>query len=191
MDKKFSDHYSYVEIINGNGTLVNYHKKPWESHLEDLQIKIEQLLGIKMENPQLFGAIGNFFIGGNLQEDKRLYVGEAAGFQDDLAGFGMILAIDSGYLAANSIMENKNYTKLCSEKIIPQLKASYVNHFFMKITTNWLINLAGKIGGGSNRDYRKILSRLYKYTLLHKLLFFILRLKNNPRKISGIESQNF
>jgi len=47
-----------------------------------------------------------------LEQNNQLYVGEAAGIQDSSRGFGIRYAIISGAIAAQSIIENENYTDL-------------------------------------------------------------------------------
>ena len=50
-------------------------------------------------------------------QNQKLLVGEAAGFQDLFLGFGMKYAFLSGYIAAKSIIEEKNYDGLM-ERIV-------------------------------------------------------------------------
>ncbi len=176
VDKNLSESYSYVEIINGHGTLANYHDKPTKSNLIIFEEKMKKLFNIQIEKSKPFGARGSFTLDGPFEEEKTIYVGEAAGFQDALAGFGMILAIDSGYLATQAIIKKKNYPKLCQEKISPQLKASYVNRNLYKRIPNSIINNLDKISGNKNRlNYQKLLSRFYHYSFGHKILFPIFK----------------
>ncbi len=55
------------------------------------------------------GGIGSSHLLDKPYEDGKYYVGEAAGLQDLGAGFGIRYAIISGYLAADSILTEKNY----------------------------------------------------------------------------------
>lgn len=84
---------------------------------------------LRIENPQTVGGVGYFSIHNIYQENKTLFVGEAAGLQDFLAGFGMRTAIASGYLAAKSIIENLNYAELANNRFKKYLKAGIVNRF--------------------------------------------------------------
>ena len=56
-----------------------------------------------------------------------LEVGEAAGFQDHLAGFGMVYAFRSGYDAAKSIAEHLDYDRLWRKDFSRQLWISSMN----------------------------------------------------------------
>ncbi len=77
------------------------------------------------ENPVLSrildGAKYKTEVSGKLTYDIRmsasksrdhLYVGEAAGFVDAARGFGMIYALESGHLAARSVISNMSYEEL-------------------------------------------------------------------------------
>jgi flavin-dependent dehydrogenase len=181
-DKKLSETYSYLEIINGHGTLATYHKKPEKNNLPFFKAKMEELLGIKIEEPKLFGARGNFILNGAIKNGETPYIGESAGFQDALAGFGMVLAIDSAQLVARSIIGEQNYRELCEKEMKPRLKASYVNKGFRKLIPNLFINIISKAAGRKQRNYRQLLFWLYNYSFAHKILFPIFR---------GIEIMNF
>ncbi|UCD14544.1 MAG: NAD(P)-binding protein [Thermoplasmatales archaeon] len=52
----------------------------------------------------------------NPYQNNRYYVGEAAGLQDATAGFGIRYAVISGYLAALSILDDKDYNQLIADE---------------------------------------------------------------------------
>jgi flavin-dependent dehydrogenase len=56
-----------------------------------------------------------------------LPVGEAAGFQDFLWGFGIRHALHSGHLAARALDEGRGYAQLVERSIRPLVRASLVN----------------------------------------------------------------
>ncbi len=84
---------------------------------------------LKIKEPKNVGGVGYFSINNIYREGKTLFVGEAAGIQDFLAGFGMRTAVTSGYLAAKSIIENLDYDKLANQEFSKYLKAGIVNRF--------------------------------------------------------------
>ncbi|HCQ15379.1 MAG TPA: NAD(P)/FAD-dependent oxidoreductase, partial [Cryomorphaceae bacterium] len=52
--------------------------------------RLHETVDIDIVNPKNFGGYVNFFFNTNLTKDNRIhYVGENAGFQDALWGFGM------------------------------------------------------------------------------------------------------
>lgn len=184
-NKKISKYYSYLEILNGRGTLATHHQSiiQAKNNLKILEQKIKKELNIDIQDKSLFLATGNFSSRNVFIKNKVLYVGEAAGLQDNLAGFGMLLAVKSSLLAAKSIAENKDYESICFQEIIPIMKASLVNGVIRKIFPNFLINFSVKIFTSINKkkssiNYRAILNRIYNYNLGHKILFPFAKILN-------------
>ncbi len=98
----------------------------------------EKLVGLQMKNPQAHGGSGNFRIPRSAYSGPHPLVGEQAGFQDTLWGFGMRLAISSGMLAAQSLLNGKNYDELWQRELKPQMETSVVNRA--------LFSLVGRYG---------------------------------------------
>jgi flavin-dependent dehydrogenase len=96
-------------------------------------------------------------------------VGEQAGFQDALAGFGMRFAMRSGLLSAESITHGSDYASLWKRDLLPLVRAGIVNRF--------LFNVVGEGGRRyalsklSKGDAGSILRRLYQPSMLSRLLF--------------------
>ncbi|MFZ5762694.1 MAG: hypothetical protein ACOY8P_07205, partial [Thermodesulfobacteriota bacterium] len=61
--------------------------------------------------------------------EGRLRVGEAAGLQDLLWGFGMKSAVVSGYLAARSMLDGTDYARAAHERFAGRQQASLVNRY--------------------------------------------------------------
>jgi len=125
--------YSYLLISNGHGCIcsVNIYTsgKDADRYYKKTYALITKFVDIDIKNKKNVGGTGWFSLTPNLIKDGKLYTGEAAGLQDLLWGFGMRYAIISGYLAALSISENKNYKKLIKERIGDRLKTSIVNRY--------------------------------------------------------------
>ncbi len=122
--------YSYFLVCGGKATLATVLIRDY-SHVNvcfDKTVKAyRDLLSFEMKNPREFGGFGNFFLRSREEHGGHLYVGESAGFQDFLWGFGMRYAMMSGYLAAQSIIHGKNYDRLWRKNLQPQLRASLIN----------------------------------------------------------------
>ena len=88
-------------------------------------------LNLHIQQSNEIGGIGSFSLN-NIQKGTTLYVGEAAGLQDFLWGFGMRYAIISGYLAAQSIISNEDYEKKAGRHFDSKLKAGVVNRYLME-----------------------------------------------------------
>ncbi len=101
-------------------------------------------------------------------------VGEHAGFQDALAGFGMRYAFRSAILAARSLIEGVSYTRLWRRELLPLLHASVSNRFTFNVVGDsgraWI--LAHRLSGG---DTRTQLGRLYRPSIRTRLLFPLAR----------------
>ena len=124
--------YAYTLVAEGRGTLatVLYEKfNQGKACLEATIRRFKDLLGIQIRNVRHFGGYGDFDLTRRVMAGHRCYVGEAAGFQDYLFGFGIRYAMLSGYLSAKSIIENQSYDKMCRESLRSRLRTSLVNRY--------------------------------------------------------------
>ncbi|MEM7826775.1 MAG: NAD(P)/FAD-dependent oxidoreductase [Candidatus Aenigmatarchaeota archaeon] len=79
---------------------------------------------------------GNFNIPFSALNHGKLYVGEAAEFQDASKGFGVKFAILSGYLAAKSIINNENYDVLWKKELLDDLVYYFKRRIIYQGKTN-------------------------------------------------------
>ncbi|MBL1319912.1 MAG: NAD(P)/FAD-dependent oxidoreductase [Methylophaga sp.] len=164
--------YAYLLIMNGKGTVKSCMFTNFKE--EKLYVKrtveaFKKLVDLQMINPQAHGGTGNFHIPKSAYSGMHPLVGEQAGFQDTLWGFGMRLAISSGVLAAQSLLNNQNYDILWKQKLKPQMETSVVNRA--------LFSLLGNRGYGwflrrhiANPSLREQLRTQYHPSLYKKLL---------------------
>jgi len=146
--------YAYLLINNGKGTLVTCMFKTsigGKKYFEKALGKFKEVVDLDMKNVKHFGGFVNFFIRDSNYKNEKFYVGECAGFQDYLWGFGMRYAITSGYLAAKSIIEDKDYDKLWKKEFKGLLETSLSNRFLFE-----------RLG---NSGYKKIISLISKNPL--------------------------
>ena len=66
----------------------------------------------------------------------KLYIGEAAGFQDVFAGFGIRMATSPGYVAAQSILTGQDYDQLWRARYGSLMKAAAVNRWLQEAASN-------------------------------------------------------
>lgn len=91
--------YAYMLVNQGYGTMVtvlyrNYRK---ENEYFDRMLRFfEDNIKPDIKNEKRFGCYGNFFLRESQVRHGMLYIGESAGFQDCLWGFGMRYALLSG-----------------------------------------------------------------------------------------------
>jgi len=147
LDNNFSLHfYSYFIVNDGIGEITSCNRANEVNHqaiLQSVTERFQKFLNFKVV------TITEKFAGGVSIIDKLIYkdgeqinTGEATGLQDCLAGFGMLYAIRSGYLAAQSIIKHQDYQKLCEKDLQKLWQISKINrNYFDKF---------------SNDDYEKI-----------------------------------
>ncbi len=97
-------------------------------------------------------------------------IGEQAGFQDALAGFGLRYALRSGILAARSLVEGTSYEAAWQRELLPLLRAGISNRL--------VYNLVGQRGWGWYLKHHVVrgdtgarLRRLYRPSPTTRLLF--------------------
>ena len=78
----------------------------------------------------------NFHIKRRATKDGARYVGEAAGFQDYLFGLGIRYALTSGWLAARSILEERDFDELWQRELGAKQETSLVNRFLYEAGGN-------------------------------------------------------
>ena len=174
--------YAYLLVNNGYGTAATViyddcknEKKYFGNMLEFF--KNNKPFNIK--NEKRFGGRGNFFIGDTQVYHNKIYIGEAAGFQDYLWGFGMRYAILSGYMAANSIISGLNYDLLWKKELKPMLETSLVNRYlFEKFGNTGYRYLAKKFAKGDPCDFLK---RNYNQSFLKNLLLPVAKSRYKSR----------
>lgn len=125
--------YAYLLVNNGRatfGTCIFEKFSESFTYFDAAFERMQEHVEIDVIDSKGFGGYVNFFLNRPLMKDHRIYyVGENAGFQDALFGFGMRYAMYSGFLAAQSIIEHRSYPALCKEHIIPKMEVSLANRW--------------------------------------------------------------
>lgn len=169
--------YSYFIALEGRATLVTaFFTKPFQGskrYFQETLRRYRELLTFEIKNPKEFGSYISFSF---LKPGNGAVIGEAAGIQDYLFGFGMRLAIKSAELAVRSISENDDYYRFYKREILPFLRAGLVNRF--------LYERLGNIGYkrrlevlSPTTDIGKIMNRSYHFSFLHRLIYPLARIK--------------
>jgi flavin-dependent dehydrogenase len=180
--------YSYFIVNDNIGEIVSVNPVSRKDHLVRLGLTVERfekILNFTITNIlERFAASGILHFRENSKVNHQYFIGEAAGFQDCFFGFGMLYAFKSGYLAAKSIIENRDYQQLIKDEIIRPIKISAMNRNLFENLTNQgyerLIRvlcsrnpiIISLLGG---KDVRQILKKFYNHSLsfcLRPLLFW-------------------
>ncbi len=84
--------YAYLLVNQGYGTMVTVLYREFrkeEEYLDRMMRFFRGAMDVDIKNEKRFGCYGNFFMEDTQVRNKKLYIGESAGFQDCLWGFGM------------------------------------------------------------------------------------------------------
>lgn len=173
----FSDHlapggYAYLLVQGGQGTVATCLFREFTRSDECLTRTIAfftEQAGLDMRTARPFGGVGNYGPPCRGEHEGRLLVGEHAGFQDALAGFGMRYALRSAVLAARSLLEGRGYDSLWQRSLLPAIRQGIGNRL--------LYTKAGDRGRRAmfrrmaRRDARPMLTKLYHPSLLGRILY--------------------
>lgn len=128
--------YAYLLVHQGCGTMASVHYGNAAAEKDSygrMAAFFTREIQLDIRNENRFAGYASFFLRNSQIHRKRLYVGESAGFQDCLWGFGMRYAILSGYLAARSIIEGSDYDRLWRKELKPMLETSLVNRYLVEL----------------------------------------------------------
>lgn len=168
--------YAYLLVSGGQGSLcvaVMNVSRGVDAYLRRAKEAFSNMVELDMESPRVVSGFGSFSMEPRLREGGRLYVGEAAGIQDLLWGFGIDKALTSGYLAARSIANGLDYEEI-SAGILGRLNVSLVNRFVWEALHfddyGLIVDLLARIG-----DLHRLFHRAHTYTIVHRALLPIAR----------------
>ncbi|MCP4725867.1 MAG: NAD(P)/FAD-dependent oxidoreductase [bacterium] len=149
--------FAYLFIINGRGTIGTAILRDFKNidlYSEYTVLRLKQILKFDMSNIRDSVSSVNYFIPNSAEIDNRLYAGEAAGFQDYLFGLGIRRSIQSGYLAARSIIEQKDYNGSWKEYFGNQFESGILNRYLCEKAGQKGYSLLLRIA--SRMDFQKL-----------------------------------
>jgi len=165
--------YAYMAILDGQVTLASVMMRDFTTARErfsGVRDHFCRLYNLDIKEPKQFSGYGNFFLKRTYCDHGKFYIGESAGLQDYLLGFGMRHAFVSGYLASQSIIHGLDYNTLLKTTVLPLIKSSLVNRFsYEKIGNLGYEKLLKK--WSSSTDPLKHLRTWYNYTVLKRFLY--------------------
>ncbi len=128
--------YSYLLVTQGYGCCcaMSFDEFPTvhAQSAEARRLLVEQA-GINVWNPRRVGGLGHYALRGDWTAGTTRRVGEAAGLQDFLWGFGIRLAVRSGVLAARCLMDGTDYASAAERTFAPARRAGEVNRLLWEI----------------------------------------------------------
>jgi flavin-dependent dehydrogenase len=173
-DKAAYKGYSYLLITNGYGCLCTVLFDEFTRLNECYEVSkrmLQELVPFDVQNPRPVAGIGCFSTRNIFQRGKSYYVGEAAGIQDLLWGFGIRTAVQSGYLAADCLINDRDYAQVARAFFGPKLKATLISRFLWELLrfNNYAIVVDDKINRTALKSFK--LPSLYNFGPLHKLIY--------------------
>ena len=166
--------YSYLITCEGRGT-IGFGTTTAQSDLNQIVDRVvagfRSHVRFDLEAPQYFVAAGTFGLPQTAQRDGRLYVGEAAELQDPLFGFGLRMSMTTGYLAACSILDGRDYDSLWQAQLTPQLQAASVHRMLFQMMGNMGYHLLLSYVRLFARAGRELCHRYYRPMWYTRLLW--------------------
>ncbi|MHC1599488.1 MAG: NAD(P)/FAD-dependent oxidoreductase [Candidatus Methanospirareceae archaeon] len=166
--------YSYLLIVDGQGTLSTVLFDRFNEIGEQFKLARSKIMNASGLNDiydvKPSGGIGHFSNSCAFSNNGRIYVGEAAGLQDLLWGFGMRTAVVSGYLAAKAIVKGEDYSALAKEHFRDYLRNGIVNRHLFSMMGNRLYPYFLKVLSSVNKP-EAVLKEVYTYRFYKKCLY--------------------
>lgn len=167
--------YSYLLVCGGRGTIAScmfsdFHNEA--AYLERTVAFFQEKVRIEYTGKRRFGGFGNVYAERHARKGNLLYVGEAAGFQDALFGFGMRYALLSGHIAARAVMEGRpeRYDALWNGRFRGLLRLGMVNRYlYERLGNSGYTRLLRRIDRST--DAREFLRRWYSEGVFRRWLF--------------------
>ena len=128
------------------------HSMEAAQHLHPFQVPAETRTGY---------SYMNFHLKQRATNGHARYVGEAAGFQDYLFGLGIRYALTSGYLAARSILEGRDFDELWQSELGAKQETSLVNRFLYETGGNFGLSVFVRQAGQA-KDFRRYLGAWHR-----------------------------
>ncbi len=169
--------YAYCIVWRGRATLAAALAREFHSAWQCFERARAAfaILGLsEFHHEHRFGGRANICLRRQLVQARRLYVGEAAGLQDYLLGFGLRYALLSGHLAARSLLTGEPYAGPVSRCLREHFRAGFVNRLLYNQLGDrgyrWFIRWMHRGG-----DVRQRARRVYSLTPLHRVLWPLAR----------------
>ncbi len=173
MDKELGTFgYSYLLVAGGYGCICSAVIPGSVSiapHFSRTLKFFEEKYGLRMRNRRNVGGIATFTLKKRLKQPGRLFVGEAAGIQDFMLGFGMRSAMVSAYMAAREIADGESYESAVRERYEGYSKATVVDRYIWERSSGRATALIKSLRMEDTTS--RMLRRAYTFGRGHRLLF--------------------
>ncbi len=165
--------YAYLLIAGGHGVMACGIFDAFTQIDECFEAARRRLMALRefdITHPRNFGGVESFSPRPRWRDGRALVVGEAAGVQDLLWGFGIRSALRSGWLAATAMLGGRDYSTAADEALTPMMRATTVARALWELgrvgNFEWTVRLLR-----SRRDPAALVRRLYTWTHVHRLAY--------------------
>jgi len=177
--------YAYLLVHEGRGTLAscmyaNFDRQA--GHVELVRSFFAGKLGLEMNNARKFGGYGARSHIHTPVQGGNPVIGEQAGFQDALAGFGLRYAMNSGILAARCLLEGRDYADAWRHEILPRLKTGIANRLIFETMGSTAHSWALRGLAGVGNDPVNRLQKLYAPQGLTRLAYPLAAWRNRKSR---------
>lgn len=130
--------YAYLLVWDGRATLATclFERHDTWRAARDATVRAFRSIvaGLDLSEAKPFSGFANVYGAARFSDEAgRLYVGEAAGLQDPEWGFGLWYAMESGALAARSLVEGFDYADAAARRFEPARRTGFVNRFVFEL----------------------------------------------------------
>lgn len=165
--------YAYLLVRDGRGSLstVRFDGQPvTRQQLETCARLLTRHVPVDIREARPAAGYGSYIMSGQLRRSGSWAIGESAGLQDFVWGFGIRRALESGALAARCWLEGAPYAAWARREFGIPDRASLVNRYFWDTTATLgfraYVHLLNRRG-----DVRASLLRATQERLAHRLLY--------------------
>ena len=170
--------YSYLFILDGVATFgcaIVADFKKIDDYFEHSLASARQANPFEIPAETRTGySYMNFHLKQRATRGDARYVGEAAGFQDYLFGLGIRYALTSGWLAARSILEERDFDELWRRELGAKQETSLVNRFLYEAGGNAGLSIFVKQASRA-KNFNRYLSGWHASTWWKRMLSPVVR----------------
>jgi flavin-dependent dehydrogenase len=167
--------YSYLLVSNGFGCIATVLFENFQGLNKYFTRTLDEFLtnfDLTPKLPQQFSGYGSFS-NQIMKNENQMRIGEIAGFQDLLWGFGIRNAVKSGFIASKNIIEGKeckDYYRIAENYFKPKLNSSIVNRFIWeRFASNNYSIILNRIH--NSKDPLKFLNSFHNFNFIQKLTY--------------------
>lgn len=146
--------YAYLIVWNGRATLATClfrDQHTWKTARDRTVAAFRRVVpGLDLDDARPFSGFGSVFGAARFTDEAgRLFVGEAAGLQDPEWGFGMWYAMESGRLAARSLIDGFDYATTAEALFEKRREAAFANRLLYECLPAPLVALLLRRGASA------------------------------------------